>query len=189
MTESSATLDLLLKLIPLLVVAFSGLGGFLYWLLKRTLDARFAERLAQTTHQLKLEQDKMSVIYLNQKDSFRNVLVGMHNSIEAIERRIAGEGDWRPIDQKDVDSFSRIRSQESLFMDDASDHAVRLFRDVMQTAVQFESQIPTGDEVWRAYNQMNFIAECMAQRFRIRVVSNRLYLTQFWTSNCWEPAT
>lgn len=39
----------------------------------------------------------------------------------------------------------------------------------MQTAVQFEDEIPTGDEVWSAHNQMNFIAERMAQHFRIRV--------------------
>jgi hypothetical protein len=60
-------------------------------------------------------------------------------------------------------------SQESLFMDGESDLALRLFREVMWKAVQYESEIPTGDEVWRSYDQMKFIAERLAQHFRTRV--------------------
>jgi hypothetical protein len=65
---------------------FGGLSALLYILLKRalerTVDARFEERLTKIKHELELEQQKMSVVYQNQKDSFRNVLVGMHNAIE-----------------------------------------------------------------------------------------------------------
>jgi hypothetical protein len=60
--------------------------------------------------------------------------------MEAIEHSIAGEGDWRPIPQQSVDAFSRVMSQESLFMDGESDLALRLFREIMWKAVQYESE-------------------------------------------------
>lgn len=137
--------------------------------LERFIDSRFDERLEKVKHELQLEQQKMSVVYENQKDSFRNILVGMFNAMEAIEREIAGEADWRPISQEPVDAFSRVLSQESLFMDAASDRALRLFREVMWEAVQYEDQVPSGGKVWRAHDQMGFIADRLAQHFRRRV--------------------
>ena len=163
MTESSSIVDVLLKLVPLLVVLFSGLGGFLYWLLQRTLDSRFAERLAETTHQLRLEQERMSVVFAQQKDSFRKVLSAMHTAIRSIVQRIQGEGgDWFPITQKDADKFSSVASEETLLMDAGSDHAIVLFSRIMWTAVQYEMTRPTSDTVWHAHSQMTLIADRLA---------------------------
>jgi hypothetical protein len=152
---------------------YGGLAALLYLLLKKTLektiDSRFDERLEKVKHDLQLEQQKMSVVYENQKDSFRKILVAAHKGIEAIEDRISGEDDWQPISQKDVDAFSRVFAEETLFMDDDSDQAVRLFREIMSTAVPYQTEVPTNYEVWRAYNQMSFIAERLAEHFRIRV--------------------
>jgi hypothetical protein len=152
---------------------YGGLSVFLYFLLKKTLektvDSRFDERLEKVKHELQLEQEKMSIVYENQKDSFRKILVAAHSAIEAIEDNIAGEGDWRPISQKDVNAFSRVLSEESLFMDDPSDHALRLFYEIMSTAVPYEMEIPTNHQVWNAHNQMQFIAKRLAEHFRLRV--------------------
>jgi hypothetical protein len=155
-------------------VGGAGLLGFLFRdplkrALERVIDSRFDERLARIKHELDLEQQKMSVVYQNQKDSFRNVLVAMHNAMEAIENEIAGEGDWRPISQEPVEALSREMAQASLFLDAASDRALRLFREVMWEAVQYEDQIPSGGKVWRAHDQMKFIADRLAQHFRMRV--------------------
>jgi len=173
---NSATLDSISKLISNVLVYLGGVGAvgaFFYFLLKKTtekiVDARFDERLEKVKHELQLEQQRMSVVYQNQKDSFREVLVAAHKAIEAIEQRIAGEDDWRPISQEDADAFSRVLWRESLFMDDPSDHALRLFREIMLTAVPFEMDVPTGNKVWWAYNQMNFIAERLAEHFRAKV--------------------
>jgi hypothetical protein len=95
--------------------------------------------------------------------------VGMHNAMEAIEKEIAGEADWRPISQEHVEIFSRVMAQESLFLDAASDRGLRLFRDVTWEAVQYEDQIPSGGKVWRAHDRMKFIADRLAQHFRLRV--------------------
>ncbi len=152
---------------------YGGLSAVLYLLLRKalekTVDSRFDERLEKVRHDLQLEQEKMSVVYQNQKDSFRNLLVAAHKGIAAIESRIGGDDDCRPISQGDVDAFSRVLAEESLFVDDDSDHALRLFREIMSTAVPYEMEIPTNQEVWRAYNQMNFVVERLAEHFRMRV--------------------
>ena len=61
---------------------YGGLSAILYLLLKKalekTVDSRFDERLEKVKHDLQLEQEKMSVVYQNQKDSFRNILVAVH---------------------------------------------------------------------------------------------------------------
>ena len=152
MTTPSSILDmvyLLLKLASGLVVLLGALGGFLYWLLQRTLDARFAERLEKTKHELGLEQEKMSVVFAYQKDSFRKILSAMHAAIKAIEEQIQGEGgDWFPITTEDADNFSRVASEETLLMDEASDHALELFSHFIWKAVQYEMTRPTTDDVW-----------------------------------------
>jgi hypothetical protein len=38
---------------------------------EKLIDSRFDERLAKIKHELDLDQEKMSVVYENQKDSFR----------------------------------------------------------------------------------------------------------------------
>jgi hypothetical protein len=152
---------------------FGGVSVLLYFTLKkaleRSIDVHFDKRLARVRHDFELEQQRMSVVYQNQKDSFKNVLLAMHNAIEAIEREVDGDGDWGPISQKPLDNFSRVMSEEGLFMNEASDRALRLFREAMWRAVQYKDEIPTGDQVWQAYNQMNFIVKRLGQHFRIRV--------------------
>ena len=169
MTESPAILDALLKLVPTVVVLFGSLGGFLYWLLQRTLDARFRERLEETKHELKLEQDKMSVVFPAQKESFRKILAAMHSALVAIEHR-RGEGDdLLPIGQEDIDKFRSVVFEETLMMDSGSDRAIALFSTIMWLAVKDEWRNPTSDEVSRAHDQMTLIADCLAEHFRIRV--------------------
>jgi len=152
----------------------SVVGTLLYVMLKKTLeravDSRFDARLEKVKHELQLEQEKMSVVYENQKDSLRKVLIATHNATEAIERRIDGEGgDWLPISETNENDFSRVVSEEALFMDNSSDHALRLFRERMGTAVQYQEIYPSSEKVSRAYNQMKFISDRLAEHFRIRV--------------------
>jgi hypothetical protein len=169
MNESPSILDVLLKLVPTVVVLFSGLGGFLYWLLQRTVDTRLKERLEATKHELKLEQDKMSVVFPAQKESFRKILAAMHSALVAIEQR-SGEGDDRlSIGREDIDKFRRVAFEETLMMDGGSDHAIALFARIMWIVVEDEGRMPTSDELSRAHNQMTLIEERLTEHFRIRV--------------------
>lgn len=170
MQESPSFLDVLLKLLPTLVVLLSGLGGFLYWLLQRTLDARFAERLEETKHELALEQEKMSVVFAYQKDSFRKILTAMHSAIVSIEQQCKGDSDhWLPISERNIDRFRSVAFEETLILDRGSDHAIALFARIMWIAVEDEMRSPTSDEVRHAHNQMTLIADRLAEHFRIRV--------------------
>jgi len=152
---------------------YGGLATLLYFLLKksleRTVDSRFDARLEKVKHQLQLEQQKMSVVYENQKDSFRKVLVAMNVATESIERKNQGGGDWRPISQTDVAAFSRVAGEEALFLDGDSDQALRLSLEIMWKAATYEDTSPTEDEVWRSYNQMKFISDRLASYFRTKV--------------------
>lgn len=157
-----------------LITGLGVLGSLLYLILKRSLeksvDARFDERLENVKHQLQLEQQRMSVVYENQKDSFRKVLIAMHDATHAIEKQIQGVGgDWLPIARKDVNQLLRVSSEEALFMDDISVHALKIYGEIMWTAVADEDDTPDTDIVWRAYNQMKFISDRLAAHFRNRV--------------------
>jgi hypothetical protein len=142
--------DLLQKLLPGLVVFVSALGGFIYWLLQRTLDARFAAQSEKIKHELQLELEKMSVVFEHQKDSFRKVLMAMHRAIETIELNVQDEGgDWVPISGKHREAFRRVALEECLFMDSGSEHALELFSKIMWSAVKDASfsQFPDSDDV------------------------------------------
>ena len=171
---SHPILDAIAGWFSTIVISASGVAAFLYFLLKKTLektiDSRFDENLENIKHELQLEQQKMSIVYQQQKDSFRKVLMAMHNAIEAIAANIEGDGgDWLPITEDKVSAFSRVLAEESLFMEERSDHALRLFREIMWTAVRYEDTYPRSDVVWRSYNQMKFISDRLAEHFRLRV--------------------
>jgi hypothetical protein len=123
------------KLFSILASAV-GSGGLLYFLIKKslekTIDSRFDARLEKVKHDLQLEHQRMSVVYEHQKDSFRKVLMAMHNATGAIASNVEGEGgDWLPITDDAANAFSQVFAEESLFMDGRSDHALRLFRQIM----------------------------------------------------------
>jgi hypothetical protein len=68
--------DALVKLVLPYLVSSGGVGAFLYWLFKRKLEDRFAKEMENTKHELQLEQQKMSIVFEQQKNSFRKVLTG-----------------------------------------------------------------------------------------------------------------
>lgn len=153
--------------IPDLLKAFGvpgAIGALIYLVLQRRLD----KRLEITKHELQIEYQKKSIVFEHQKDSFRNVLVGMHRAIEAI--RGGPEPEWRPTSHKTVDAFRRIVSEEALFMDEESDHALRIFVQVMWSAAAapFETE-PSDEEMRLAATQTAFIADRLSEHFRARV--------------------
>jgi hypothetical protein len=167
-TGAAQVLTSLGSTLPSVAVLVAALGGVLYWVLQKRIEATLARRLEITKHELQLEYQKMSIVFEHQKDSFRNILVAMHQAIEAIA---AGrDEEWHPIGAAQVDKFRCVVSEESLFMDVTSDHALRLFVAAMWNAVEqpFESA-PEQEEIRRAHNQATFISERLSDHFRSRV--------------------
>jgi hypothetical protein len=165
-----ALVEPILKLLkPLLnVIPFAFLGTLLYLILQKTMD----RRLEKAKHELQLNLERMSVVFQHQKDSFRNVLAAMHRAIEAIEARVEPDGGpWYPIFRKQHDAFWKAVSGECLFLDGDTDRAIRLFSQVMWAAVEDLplQQSPESDEVWRAYSEMNLIADRVTEHFRNRI--------------------
>lgn len=143
--------------------------GLAYWWLQRRVEASLARRLKVTKHELQLEYQKKSIVFEHQKDSFRRVLVGMHQAVEAIR---GGSGpDFRSISERRVDEFKRIVSEESLFMDPQSDRALRVFERAMWGAVHVpEFDVEPGDqEIGRALTQTSFISDRLSVHFRALV--------------------
>jgi hypothetical protein len=144
------------------------LGGVLYWVLQKKMESVLARRLEITKHELQLEHQRMSVVFEHQKDSFRSILVAMHQSTEAIAR--GNDEEWHPIQESHVDKFRRVMSEESLFMDTASDHALRIFVSAMRNAVELPFEpAPEQEEIWRAHSQASFISDRLSEHFRSRV--------------------
>jgi hypothetical protein len=144
------------------------LGGVLYWLLQKRMEATLAQRLEVTKHQLQLDYQRMSIVFEHQRDSFRRVLAAMHETIETME---AGDSEqWYPISREVVDKFRRVVSEECLLLDEESDHALRLFVDATSQAVSppFEAD-PSQEDMWRAHSLTAFIFERLADHFRFRV--------------------
>ncbi len=150
------------------LLSLPALGIMLYWVLQKKLEAILARRLEITKHELQLEYQKMSVVFEHQKDSFRNVLVAMHHAVEAIAS--GAEDRWYPISRDQLDTFRRVVSEESLFMDTESDHALRIFVAAMRGAVEepFDAG-PDQEDIWRAHTQTTFISERLSDHFRCRV--------------------
>jgi len=71
--------------LPAVLPAVGVLGGVLYWLLQKKMEATLAQRLEVTKHQLQLDYQRMSIVFEHQRDSFRRVLAAMHETIESIE--------------------------------------------------------------------------------------------------------
>ena len=141
--------------------------GVLYYVLQKQLEAKLARRLEFTKHELQLEYQKKSIVFEHQKDSFRNVLVAMHEATEAIA---GGDGpEWRPIRQNVVDKFRRVVSEEALFMDADSDHALRLFVSAMWLATESYPGDTDEEDIRRAHSQTEFISERLSDHFRSRV--------------------
>jgi hypothetical protein len=163
------TLADILKQLGVFVPTAAAVGAGVYWMLQKRLEAHLAQRLEVTKHELQLENQKRSIVFEHQKDAFRNVLVAMHRATEAIA---SGEGpDWYPISKSVVDTFRRVVSEESLFMDAESDHALALFVKAMWGAVE-ETVIdvePDEEHIQRAYSQTTFILERLSDHFRARV--------------------
>jgi hypothetical protein len=167
-----AIFDLILKLVGVLVPLLGGLGAFLYWMLKKALETRFAQHLEKTKHDLQLELEKMTVVFEHQKDSFHKILIAMHHATDAIGQNIQGDGgDWLPISGKDMEAFKHVVSEECLLMDADTDHSLELFSSIMWSSVRDEyfGNFPDSDDVRRAYSQMMLIANRVASHFRSRI--------------------
>jgi hypothetical protein len=166
LTEAASVLDRVLA-----VLVGGGLGGFLFSLIQKTLEERSAKRLETTKHDLQLDRERKGVIFEHQRDSLRNVLLAMHEAIREIESNVDAPGDWRPIPIGPVDKFRSTVSQECLFLDDGSEHALDLFDTVMLKAVYDPSFDLFGDDkdAWHSYKQMQLIADRVARHFRSRL--------------------
>jgi hypothetical protein len=164
LTDFLRSLGALLPSVGVLVAGW----GVVYYVLQKQLEAKLASRLEFTKHELQLEYQKKSIVFEHQKDSFRNVLVAMHEAIEAIA---GGDGpEWLPIGQDVVDKFRRVVSEEALFMDADSDHALRLFVSSMWLATPGPDPGDVDQEdIRRAHSQTEFISERLSDHFRFRV--------------------
>jgi len=154
--------------LPAVLPAVGVLGGVLYWLLQKKMEATLAQRLEVTKHQLQLDYQRMSIVFEHQRDSFRRVLAAMHETIESIE---GGDSEqWYPISKEVVDKFRRIVSEECLLLDEESDHALRLFVYATSKAVSapYEAD-PDQEDIRGAHSLTAFIFERLADHFRFRV--------------------
>lgn len=157
------------NLIAGILVSVGGIGVVLYFILQKTLEAHFARRLEQTKHDLQLEQQRMSIVYEHQKDSFRDVLVAMNRALKSVADNW-DDGEWSSVTHEVGEAFQEVVSQEGLFMDKDSDHALELFKQAIWSATSEPySGPPESDDVSRAHAQMTVITERMAEHFRIRV--------------------
>ena len=99
------------------------------------------------------------------------MLASMQQGITAIEDRIEPDGGpWFPIPRTEHEAFDRSVAEESLFMDDGSDLAIKLFSIVMSDAVDYEyMDQDKSDSVRRAHAFMSLIKKRLTQHFRNRV--------------------
>src|ERR1700674_5254993 len=147
-----------------------GATALFSWLLKRRLENRFTRELEKTKHELQLEQQKMSIVFEHQKDSFRKLLAAMDRALDAIERTWH-DGEWSVIPEQRVKGFKKVVSEERLFLDSESDHAVQRFLQIMWGAVHTHpcESIPESSDVEACHTQMELISERLADHFRSRV--------------------
>jgi hypothetical protein len=167
MNESVTNLTDLLKSFGLIGAIATTVAGVAYWLLQKRLEAFLAQRLELTKHEIQLEYQKKSTVFEQQKNSFRNVLIAMHRAIEAIR---SGPGpEWYPISPETIYAFKGVVSEESLFMDEESSHALRLFERGMNKAVSVFGEDTDDESIRRADTYTSFISDRLSEHFRVLV--------------------
>jgi len=169
----------LLKFVGTILFSVGSGGGIVFllssWLGKvwanRILEsdrARYSKELDFIRHQFKLEQQKLTVVYESQKNSFKRVIHAMHEVMEEIEG--PWDGAWEPIDEKVFIKFRKIIVEESLFLDLESKRALNCFMRVIGRIEYIYGEEPPKDfEVRQAYNQLSFISKCVGEYFNQKV--------------------
>lgn len=164
---------------PFFVLAFI----VLWWLLKRSVDAKIdilkskeidvlksdlAKELEATKHELKLEHAKLSIVYENQRDSFKSLIQGMYEAIEDLKQPF--DEAWTSITGKYFDKFCQLVAKETLFIGSEGERALDMFRRIYGSTIAYDPQEDLQDEeLRRAYEQLCFISERIREYFRSRI--------------------
>lgn len=167
---------------PFFVLAFI----VMWWLLKKSVDTKIdilkskeidafkndlAKELETTKHELKLEQAKLSIVYENQRDSFKNLIQGMYKAVKDLEQPFDQE--WTSIAGKYFEEFRQTIAKETLFISSEGERALDIFRNIYGPTVAYDPEEDLQDEeLRRAYEQMCFISERLREYFRNRIGLN-----------------
>src|SRR5579864_817995 len=165
-------IDESVKLLSFLLLSSTGAASIVYFVLQKRIENRFAKELEKAKHELQLEQQRMSIVFEHQKDSFRKVLAAMDKAVQEIEDRVEPDGGpWGAIPPETHTEFQRLVSVERLFLDAEAGQAIDLFASCMWEAVVDGSyeQYPESEEVRRAYEKMILISNRLSEHFRNRV--------------------
>lgn len=147
------------------------ISGLIYYFLNKKIESKFNKELESYKHKLELEHSKLSIVYENQKESFKKVIQAMHRAIKEIELKynIEEEG-FDPIDEKAIDEFKKAFIEESLFLSEECEKALFLFANIMGEAVWWpQDDSPDDITIRRSWNQMLFISERIREYFRLEI--------------------
>jgi len=164
---------------PFFVLAFI----VMWWLLKRSVDAKIdvikskeidafkndlAKELETIKHELTLEHAKQSIVYENQRDSFRSLIQGMYKAIEDLRQPF--DELWTSIRDKYYGEFRQLVAEEALFIGSEGKRALDIFRGIYASTISWDPMEDLQDEgLRRAYEQMCFISERIGEHFRNRI--------------------
>jgi len=164
---------------PFFVLAFI----VMWWLLKRSLNAKIevikaneidafknvlAKELETTKHELKLEYAKQSIVYENQRDSFRGLIQGMYKAIEDLRQPF--DEPWTSIRDKYYGEFRQLVTEEALFIGSEGKRALDIFCGIYASTISWDPVEDLQDEeLRRAYEQMCLISERIGEHFRSRI--------------------
>ena len=155
----------------------------MWWLLRKSVDAKIdilktreidvfkgdlAKELETTKHELKLEQAKLSIVYENQRDSFKTLIQTMYEAIEDLKQPFDDE--WTSIPHKYHDKFCQVVANEALFIGSEGERALDIFSRIYSLTIAYDPEEDLqNEELRRAYEQLCFISERIREYFRNRI--------------------
>jgi len=164
---------------PFFVLAFI----VMWWLLKRSVDAKIdiiksreidafkndlAKELETIKHELTLEHAKQSIVYENQRDSFRGLIQGMYKAVEDLRQPF--DEPWTSICDKYYSEFRQLVAEEALFIGSEGKRALDIFCGIYASTISWDPVEDLQDEeLRRAYEQMCFMSERIGEHFRNRI--------------------
>ncbi len=117
----------------------------LRWLLEKSVTAKydiFKEReIGAIKKQLSIDFEKSAMVLNSQKESYKNVLRKMHETVRKLEPDSESR-DWKYLYKPDIDSLKTVLAEESLFIPSTCHKALDLFVETVQELIYQEGYSP-----------------------------------------------
>jgi len=132
--------------------------------------AKYSKELDEIKHRFQLEQQRLSIVYENQKNSFKRIIDVMYDTTASIVPYDYDQP-WETLEHDKFKKFNKVINEESLFIDENAVLALKFLVYILSDAIYYpgEGERPTDNELGKIYMKSNFVSEAIREYFKVKV--------------------